>query len=290
MCPFRALNLVAGPRAKFPGPQEEPSSLFPILKIWLLTLPTPPAAAAAAAAAAVDAATLSSPHLTLLRSAPISPTPNRPAPVSALAVSPTLSHIAVGLADGSVVGWKRVDELIETSLYDLEEAAARANDPSQAQAGGVVVASTSKLRSVVGGGARPFQPGGMGKLRIFREGNKEPVTNLGITTTPPPLSAAAAATPTLFVLTTSQILALPLAAKSKTQLAPSVLDDHGAAVGCAKLLALGGGKGSAEGELAERMVVAREEAIYVYGPDGREGCWAYEGACLLYRRKSFREA
>ncbi|KWU41691.1 hypothetical protein RHOSPDRAFT_22507, partial [Rhodotorula sp. JG-1b] len=212
---------------------EEPSSLFPILKIWLLSLPIPPAAAAAtAAAAAVDAATLSSPHLTLLRSAPISPTPNRPAPVSALAVSPTLSHVAVGLADGSVVGWKRVDELIEAR---------------------------------------------MGKLRIFWEGNKEPVTNLGITTTPPPLSAAAAATPTLFVLTTSQILALPLAAKSKTQLSPSVLDDHGAAVGCAKLLALGGGKGAAEGELAERMVVAREEAIYVYGPDGREGCWAYEG-------------
>lgn len=235
----------------------------------------------------MDAAATASPHLTLLRSAPISPTPNRPAPVSALAVSPTLSHIAVGLADGSVVGWKRVDELIEASLYDLEEAAARANDP--AQAGGVVVASTSKLRSVVGGGggARPFQPGGMGKLRIFWEGNKEPVTNLGITT-PSPLHAATA-TPTLFVLTTSQILALPLAAKSKTQLSPSVLDDHGAAVGCARLLALGGGKGSAEGELAERMVVAREEAIYVYGPDGREGCWAYEGVCLLYSRKSFRE-
>lgn len=183
-----------------------------------------------------------------------------------------MSHIAVGLADGSVVGWKRVDELIEASLFDLEEAAARANDPSQA---GGVVASTSKLRSVVGG-ARPFSPGGMGKLRVFWEGNKEPVTNLGITT-PPPLNAAA--TPTLFVLTTSQILALPLAAKSKTQTPPSILDDHGAAVGCAKLLALGGGNCSAEGELAERMVVAREEAIYVYGPDGREGCWAYEGAC-----------
>lgn len=211
------------------------------------------------------------PHLTLLRSAPISPTPGRPVPVSALAVSPTLSHIAVGLADGSVAGWKRVDELIDSSLYDLEEAAARANEPPA----GMVVASTSKLRSVVGaGGSKAFQPGGMGKLRVFWEGNKEPVTNLGITV---PTSAP---TPTLFILTTSQILAMPLATKSKAQTPPSVLDDHGAAVGCAKVMALGGGKGAADSDLAERMVVAREEAIYVYGTDGREGCWAYEGAAF----------
>jgi vacuolar protein sorting-associated protein 11 len=25
------------------------------------------------------------------------------------------------------------------------------------------------------------------------------------------------------------------------------------------------------------MVVARDEAIYVYGAEGREGCYAYEG-------------
>ncbi|GAA5881447.1 hypothetical protein JCM3774_005086 [Rhodotorula dairenensis] len=247
---------------------EEPASPFPVLKLWLLTLPTP---ASTISQPTADAAT--SPHLTLLRSAPISSTPGRPAPVSSLAVSPTLSHIAVGLADGSVVGWKRVDELIESSVYDLEEAAARANDPPP----GVVVASTSKLRSVVGaGGGRSFQPGGMGKVRTFWAGNKEPVTNLGITA-PAATATAAASSPILFVLTTSQILALPLTAKSKAQPSPSVLDDHGAAVGCAKVLALGGGKGSADGELAERLVVAREEAIYVYGADGREGCWAYEG-------------
>ncbi|GAA5991450.1 hypothetical protein JCM10908_005710 [Rhodotorula pacifica] len=244
---------------------EEPSSLFPILKVWLLTLPTPSSTLGQSTRVSTDP-----PHLTLLRSAPISPTPGRPSPVSSLAVSPTLSHIAVGLADGSVVGWKRVDELIDSSLYDLEEAAARANDPPP----GVVVASTSKLRSVVGagGGARTFQPGGMGKLRVFWEGNKEPVTNLGIT-----VSNAAGIVPTLYILTTSQILALPLASKSKAQPPPSVLDDHGAAVSCAKVMALGGGKGSADGDLAERMVVAREEAIYVYSADGREGCWAYEG-------------
>lgn len=180
-------------------------------------------------------------------------------------MSPSLSHIVVGLADGSVVGWKRVDELIDSSLYDLEEAAARAAEPAS---------SASKGRS--GAKASPFVVGGMGKLRTFSEGNKEPVTNVGIT-------AASASSPiqTLFILTTSQILALPLptSSKQKAPTTPSVLDDHGAAVGCAKVMRLGVGKGvgQEEGETAERMVVAREEAIYVYGSEGREGCWAYEG-------------
>ncbi|BGP53141.1 hypothetical protein JCM8202_004725 [Rhodotorula sphaerocarpa] len=247
---------------------EEPTSQFPLLKIWLLTLPV--------SSSLVDSEEAATPHLTLLRSSPISPTPGRPSPVSSLAVSPSLSHIIAGLADGSVVGWKRVDELIDASLYDLEEAAARANEPPP----GVVVASTSKLRSVVGAGAsRTFQPGNLGKLRVFWEGNKEPITNLGFTL---PAGAAAtaataAAVPTLFILTTSQILALPLAVKSKAQAPPSVLDDHGAAVGCARVVSLGGGKGAVGGDLSERMVVARDEAIYVYGTEGREGCWAYEG-------------
>lgn len=147
----------------------------------------------------------------------------------------------------------------------MEEAAARAAEPAS---------STSKART--GGKASPFVAGGMGKLRTFSEGNKEPVTNVGIT-------AASPSSPiqTLFILTTSQILALPLptSSKQKATTTPTVLDDHGAAVGCAKVmrLVLGKGVGQEEGETAERMVVAREEAIYVYGSEGREGCWAYEG-------------
>lgn len=265
--------------ADFPPAQEEPTSQFPLLKIWLLTLPV--------SSSLVDSEEAATPHLTLLRSSPISPTPGRPSPVSSLAVSPSLSHIIAGLADGSVVGWKRVDELIDASLYDLEEAAARANEPPP----GVVVASTSKLRSVVGAGAsRTFQPGNLGKLRVFWEGNKEPITNLGFTL---PAGAAAtaataAAVPTLFILTTSQILALPLAVKSKAQAPPSVLDDHGAAVGCARVVSLGGGKGAVGGDLSERMVVARDEAIYVYGTEGREGCWAYEGEASLAVPETFQ--
>ncbi|BGP22003.1 vacuolar membrane protein [Rhodotorula toruloides] len=238
---------------------DDSSTPFPLLKVWLLTLPT--------ASLPTEASTSEPPtsHLTLLRQTSISPNASRPSPVSSLAVSPSLSHIVVGLADGSVVGWKRVDELVDSSLYDLEEAAARAAEPAS---------STSKGRS--GARASSFVVGGMGKLRTFSEGNKEPVTNVGIT-------AASPSSPvqTLFILTTSQILALPLPTSSKQKVSTTltVLDDHGAAVGCAKVMRLGVGKsvGQEEDETAERMVVAREEAIYVYGSEGREGCWAYEG-------------
>ncbi|BGP05132.1 Vacuolar protein sorting-associated protein 11 [Rhodotorula toruloides] len=251
---------------------DDSSTPFPLLKVWLLTLPQPSPSTDASASEPPT------PHLTLLRQSAISPNASRPSPVSSLAVSPSLSHIVVGLADGSVVGWKRVDELVDASLYDLEEAAARAAEPAS---------STSKART--GGKASPFVAGGMGKLRTFSEGNKEPVTNVGIT-------AASPSSPiqTLFILTTSQILALPLptSSKQKATTTPTVLDDHGAAVGCAKVmrLVLGKGVGQEEGETAERMVVAREEAIYVYGSEGREGCWAYEGPkssiCALHASSS----
>ncbi|GAA5997060.1 tethering complex subunit PEP5 [Rhodotorula paludigena] len=260
---------------------DDASSPFPLLKVWLLSLPSP----ATAAPTSPDSPAL--PHLTLLRRAPISPVPARPSPVSALALAPSLSHVVLGLADGTVVAFKRLDDLVEASLVDLDDAAARAAP---------LEPGASRARSAAGNGAGArdaFVPGGMGKLRVLWDGNREPVTNLGITAAPPPPSPAAG-TQTLFVLTTSQILALPLppsssSAKhaSKAQ-QPTVLDDHGAAVGCARVMRLGGGKGlggagagagAGEGEqTAERMVVARDEAIYVYGPEGREGCWAYEGS------------
>jgi len=237
--------------------QDDSSTPFPLLKVWLLTLPSAPSDPSTSSA-------LSSPDLTLLRQTPVSPTANRPSPVSSLAVSPSLSHIVVGLTDGNVVGWKRVDELIEASVGDFD-AAARASENG--------AAGTSKSRD-----RNPqFNVGGMGKLRILSEGNKEPITNIGIAD-----ASSNSGTPTLFILTTSEILALPLppshgSSRHKTT-TPTVLDDLGAAVGCAKIMRLGLGRGIGEdGETAERMVVAREEAIYVYGSEGREGCWAYEG-------------
>ncbi|GAA5870558.1 hypothetical protein JCM16303_001519 [Sporobolomyces ruberrimus] len=234
---------------------DDVSTPFPLLKLWLLDLP-------AAQTEPSTSSTASTPQLTLLRQTTISPTANRPSPVSSLAVSPSLSHIIVGLTDGTVVGWKRVDEVIESSVTDLD-AITRATE--NAATGG----SSKKIPQYV--------PGGMGKLRVFWEGNKEPITNIGIAR-----ASLNASPPTLFILTTSEILALPLppshgSHRSKNS-TPTTLDDLGAAVGCAKVMRLGLGRGMGEeGKTAERMVVARVEAIYVYGSDGREGCWAYEG-------------
>ncbi|GAA6048078.1 hypothetical protein JCM3770_000180 [Rhodotorula araucariae] len=233
---------------------DESSTPFPILKVWLLTLPSPTTA---------DPSDAAPPHLALLRQAPISPTPSRPSPISSLTLAPSLSHIVVGLADGSVVGFKRVADLVETSLLDLEDHAARVAQPG---------AAAAKVRA--------FAPGGMGKLRVLWEGNKEPVTNVCITAAA--ALAGSSAEQTLFILTTSQILALPLPADKTPRhtkgAQPALLDELGASVGCARVLRLGLGKGVGDdGATGERMVVARDEAIYVYGPDGREGCWAYEG-------------
>lgn len=281
-----------------PSPQDDASTPFPLLKVWLLTLPAPASTTTTTTNATSDTSSLPSlPTLTLLRQAPISPTPSRPSPVSSLALSPSLSHVVLGLADGSVVAFKRLVDLVESSLLDLEDAAARARAAAAAAPG---AGSGSGSGSGRKGAAAGYTVGGMGKLRTLWEGNKEPVTNLGVTAT----SAGAgptrvAASQTLFILTTSQILALSLplpgdkasssskgnkgsSASASASGQPALLDEHGAAVGCAQVLHLGLGKGvgDVEGETAERMVVAREEAIYVYGAEGREGCWAYEGALL----------
>ncbi|BGP13056.1 Vacuolar protein sorting-associated protein 11 [Rhodosporidiobolus nylandii] len=232
---------------------DDSSTPFPVLKLWLLTLPVSSAASTS----------VQLPHLTLLRSCPINPVPSRPSPVSALALSPSLSHVVVGLADGSVIAWKRIDELVEASLNELEDVAAAALAPAQPAGRG----KEPKRRA--------FTVGGMGKLRVLWEGDKEPVTSVACTSSP-----ADGGMQTLFILTTSQILSLPLPSTSHPQASrykhatPTVLDEHGAAVGCAKVLRL-----TVPGEegISERMVVAREEAVYVYGAEGREGCWAYEG-------------
>lgn len=176
----------------------------------------------------------------LLRSARINPT-TRPHPVSALALSPGLSTIVVGLADGTVLCWKHVDQLVEASL-----AAATSPNP-------------------------PTTPAlALGKLRTLYQG-KEPITQLGITVASSGTARrnGAGSTPisTLFILTTSHVLSYPLSASS-SKASATVLDDLGAGFGCSAVMRMASG---------ERMVVARSEAIYVYSPDGREGCYAYEG-------------
>ncbi|KAL8281285.1 hypothetical protein RQP46_006319 [Phenoliferia psychrophenolica] len=209
---------------------EDPGSPFPVLKVWDLGR-TP------------SAASPSSP--TLLRSSRIQHS-TRPHPISAIGLSPSLSHVVVGLADGTVVAFRHVDQLLDASL------------------------ATAQSASQLNGSPAPPPPTAvlsLGKLRVLYEG-KEPITGLGFRTTAASASGHRSTTTTLFILTTSHVLSYPISASSKSSATATVLDDLGSALGCCAVME------TAEGA---RMVVARDEAVYVYGSDGREGCYAYEG-------------
>lgn len=208
--------------------QEDAGSQYPILKVWDLRR------------ASLSAISTTPPPL--LRASAIQYS-TRSHPVSALCVSPDLAHVIIASADGTVVSFRHLDQLIE----------------------GTTAATTN--------GSSKSATLGLGKLRILYEG-KNPITGLGLKVTSPTSIASrnrsvpAVSAPTLFILTTSQVLSLPLSASMKVGIAPTVLDDFGVGVNCSAIIQ------SKEGG---RLVVAREEAIYVYGDDGREGCYAYEG-------------
>ncbi|KAK4049678.1 Vacuolar protein sorting-associated protein 11 [Microbotryomycetes sp. JL201] len=174
----------------------------------------------------------------LLRSAKVNPSA-RPHPVTSIAISPSLSHIVLGLAEGTVVAFKHVAQLIESSLVTMQQA----NDT----------------------GSTNVPVLGLGKLRTLHE-SKEPVTGLGVVGDR--LEGGKRSSATLFIVTTSRVLSYSLStSSSKTPIA--TLDNVGANVECAAAIRLADG---------DKMVVARDEAIYVYSIDGREGCYAYEGS------------
>ncbi|KAL1924471.1 uncharacterized protein VTP21DRAFT_4125 [Calcarisporiella thermophila] len=90
------------------------------------------------------------------------------------------------------------------------------------------------------------------KQKVIYDGN-EPVTGLGY--------REQHKSTTLFIVTTSRIYTYNSSGKGHLQL----LDEHGCGLGCAVLT-----------DMAQEMVIGRDEAIYFYGPDGRGPCFAFE--------------
>lgn len=86
----------------------------------------------------------------------------------------------------------------------------------------------------------------------------DPVTGLGFS-----------GSNSLFILTTSNVLNCLLTHSGNKNGPVNVLDDLGGAVGCSTMFGEG------------LFVVVRDEAIYSYGKEGREGCWAFEGSFFL---------
>ncbi|KAF8898758.1 hypothetical protein BD779DRAFT_1485409 [Infundibulicybe gibba] len=145
---------------------------------------------------------------------------NRPHPVSTVALSESLSHLVIGLGDGTVLLYRHLDQSLSTS---------------------------TALTSVP-------------KARTVHESLTEPITGLGFkepTEENPALF--------LFVVTTNRVLAYQVSGKGSGG-PPVVVDEIGCDLGCVTM-----------DWRAKDIVVARDEAIYLCGTDGRGACYAYEG-------------
>ncbi|MBW0467840.1 hypothetical protein O181_007555 [Austropuccinia psidii MF-1] len=175
-------------------------------------------------------------------------TSNRPHPVTAFASTPTLSHLAIGLADGTLLLYRHLDQALIASAASLH---------------------SNKL------------PPPLSKPKIIYS-SSEPITglafrspNLDLTqpyvsnsTSPeliPKLPASYRHT-CLFIVTTSKVLCYFASGRGTgVGSEPVVMDDLGGSVGCSELTESG------------NLILADESALYVYGPEGREACLAYEG-------------
>ncbi|KAF9476515.1 hypothetical protein BDN70DRAFT_839137 [Pholiota conissans] len=169
---------------------------------------------------------------------------NRPHPVTTVALSSTLSHLAIGLGDGTVILYRHLDQSL---------------------------ASSSSLTALP-------------KARTIHESPTEPITGLGFrepiedepsseapSTNGAPSGANATGSKSthnahyLFIATTNHVLAYQASGRNSGGAAVTV-DEIGTGLGCATMDWRG-----------KNLAVARDEAIYLCGIDGRGACYAYEG-------------
>ncbi|KAG2351149.1 hypothetical protein BDR07DRAFT_1476106 [Suillus spraguei] len=147
----------------------------------------------------------------LLRSSKVQPS-NKPHPVSCFALSSTLSFLAIGLADGTVLLYRHLDQSLS---------------------------SASSLTALP-------------KTRTIHESS-------------PNLSQASDNNLHLFIVTTNSVYLYHVSGKGSGG-SSVLLDDIGCGLGCAVM-----------DWRAEKIVLARDEAVYGYGLQGREPPYAYEG-------------
>ncbi|KIM77475.1 hypothetical protein PILCRDRAFT_76651 [Piloderma croceum F 1598] len=178
----------------------------------------------------------------LLRSAKVQ-TGNRPHPVSSIALSDTLSHLAIGLADGTVLLYRYLDQSIFSSSTSLT--------------------SIPKPRTIHESPTEPIT--GLGFREPIFSSIAEPQTN-GHTHDKDKDKDREKDNLYLFIVTTSRVLSYQASGRVVGS-NPSIVDEVGAGLGCAVM------------DWHKRdIVVAREEAVYVCGVEGRETCYAYEGS------------
>jgi vacuolar protein sorting-associated protein 11 len=145
--------------------------------------------------------------------------------VTTVALSTSLAHLAIGLADGTVLLYRHLDQSL---------------------------ASSTSLTALP-------------KTRTVHESPAEPITGLGFKEVSEENPGMA-----LFVVTTNHVLAYQITGRGSGGTA-TVVDEIGCALGCAIM-----------NWRAESIVVARDEAIYLCGPEGRGTCYAYEGMSIWF--------
>ncbi|KAG2041346.1 hypothetical protein BDR03DRAFT_1007183 [Suillus americanus] len=161
----------------------------------------------------------------LLRSSKIQPS-NKPHPVSCFALSAALSFLAIGLADGTVLLYRHLDQSLSP---------------------------TASLTALP-------------KTRTIHESSPEPITGLGFRELPNFTNTDAKDNNLhLFIVTTNSVYLYHVSGKGSGG-SSVLLDDIGCGLGCAVM-----------DWRAEKIVLARDEAVYAYGLQGREPPYAYEG-------------
>ncbi|KAG6900207.1 hypothetical protein C0993_001472 [Termitomyces sp. T159_Od127] len=145
---------------------------------------------------------------------------NRPHPVSTVALSASLTHLAIGLGDGTVLIYRHLDQALTSS---------------------------NSLTSLP-------------KPRTINDSANDPITGLGF-------KEPNGDNPnySLFIVTINRVLSYQVTGKGSGGL-PSVIDEIGCGLGCATM-----------DWKAHNITVAKDEAIYVCGTEGRGACYAYEG-------------
>ncbi|EIW86132.1 hypothetical protein CONPUDRAFT_114267 [Coniophora puteana RWD-64-598 SS2] len=179
----------------------------------------------------------------LLRSTKVQPG-NRPHPVSSIALSSSMSYLALGFGDGTVLLYRHLDQ----SLFS----------------------SSSSLSALP-------------KPRTIHESPTDPITGLGFRE-PDPIHDTAAtvngsgavgtgtgASPNLhlFIVTTGGVWACHVSGRGSGG-ASAIVDEVGCGLGCATM-----------DWYRRNVVIARDESIYSCGIQGRENSYAYEGQKTL---------
>ena len=149
--------------------------------------------------------------------------------MSSIALTSNLSHLAIGLGDGTVLIYRHLLQSLTTS---------------------------------------PTAITSLPKARVIHE-SQEPITGLGFREPRSQAVAdAASATVSLFIVTTNRVLCAPVSGKGGEA---RTIDEIGSGLGCAVM----------DWERRD-MIVARDDAIYRYGLEGKVATFAYEGRPGVY--------